>query len=197
AEAVGGQGNIIFLVGEAGIGKTRLLDELYAQLGDAASWCVVSPPSYAAAIPYSGIVGLVRALLEVDDRLPEPELRARIGDAAGRLGIGGGDAEAAVLAELLGVAWPERAVDSLDPANRKLFLIHTVVALVRAYAAERPLVLALEDLHFLDRSSHEVLNGVLRVVPNLPALVVGTYRPAWPNPWTNLPSNSLVRLHPL
>src|SRR5439155_6803323 len=75
ARAVGGQGNVVFLVGEAGVGKTRLLDELYAQLGGAASWYVVSPPSYAATIPYSGIVALVRALLEVDERLPEPELR--------------------------------------------------------------------------------------------------------------------------
>jgi hypothetical protein len=169
-DAIAGRGGALFFAGDAGIGKTRTTEEIatYARLrGAAASVGRCHEGEGAPAYwPWKQALG------------------AQLGGAApARLGAALGEVRS-VLAPLLpelGSASPANPTDpaaGLDAPQARFRIFDAVVRLLRALAAERPLVLVLDDLHHADDASLELLAFVTREVATLPVLVMGTYRDA-------------------
>ena len=158
-EAREGRGRLFLLAGEAGIGKTRLCDELAlraSQRGLAVRWGRCWEVGGAPA--YWPWIQLLRGLLREHPQLAE---RGHVRDSLAR-----------ILPELGGAAHPA----PLDSAEQRFQLFDAVSGALREAAGRAPLLLILDDLHAADPSSLALLLFVARELRDLRACLIGTYR---------------------
>jgi predicted ATPase len=202
-----GKGRVAFIVGEPGIGKSRLLAELKAAAlptpdaaaqpasaaaGPPVTWVEGRCVSYGRNLPYHLLIDLVRSILGISFSAAEDEGRATLDRALARiLGTGGdGSTEATdtapYLAHLLGL--PLRADElettRIEPDVMQGRYIAATHRLLRGLAADRPVVLVCEDLHWADPASIEVARQVMPLATQLPILFVAAIRaetdsPGW------------------
>ena len=93
----------------------------------------------------------------------------------------------AVLADLAGEAdaTDRSLLADLTPEARKRLVVQALSAVLGARARERPQLVVLDDLHWADPASLEVLEELLALVSDLPVVVLALYRPGWTNPWSH------------
>ena len=180
-EASSGRGLIVAMVGEAGIGKSRMALEM-RRVAEAEGFSTVwtTSRSYATAFPYHLLSQLVEQLLSSaagDDAASS--LRA--------LGVSGDERTferwAAVLDALGNESDDDPRLADVSPAGRQRLLVHAVVALVRASSQRHPLLLVLDDLHWADAASLAVVEELLDVAAELPVAVLALYRSGWNHGW--------------
>lgn len=168
-ELAGGRGRVLLVTGEPGIGKTRLLSELRLLAGERVTWLEGRCLSYGgpATWPFKeAVLGWLGA------EIGEPEIAVRTKTRA-RLGALPGDgAEAALpaFARLLRLR--------LDSGTGDEEVAPGIESWLRALAAERPVILALEDVHWADGSTRELAELVLALTDELPLGVVLTQEPS-------------------
>jgi ATP/maltotriose-dependent transcriptional regulator MalT len=153
--AVAGQPQSVLLGGEAGVGKTRLVEEFAGQSGAvlALGACVEIGGD---GVPYAAFTGVLRRLHETD------LLRCN----------GWEQDELARLLPELGAAPPAR----IDDEFGRVRLFEAVKTALLAAAAERPLIVVVDDLHWADRASRELFGYLARVLRGGRVLLIGTYR---------------------
>jgi class 3 adenylate cyclase len=164
--ALGGRGSLVLVGGEPGIGKTRLVEEagVYAKLRGARV-LVGRCFEEEAALPYLPFVEALRQY--VADRPPEALARE----------LGDGVAEVAKLVPEVLQRLPNAPATSQLPAEQERHrLFESVCGLLARAAAEAPLVLVLDDLHWADRPTLLLLRHLLRRVGECALVVLGTYR---------------------
>jgi hypothetical protein len=167
-----GFGNMVELIGEPGMGKSRLVEELQAQAPDLLTVSAACE-QYEASTPYFAFRGLLRSLLELPQNGAAPDaLRERISEL---------DPELVPWLPL--VALPldvqvesTREVEELQPAFRRARL-HGVVESVLAKLLDGPTLLVLEDVHWMDEASAELLRHLGGQVSTRPWLLCATRRP--------------------
>ncbi|MFI9009803.1 AAA family ATPase [Actinosynnema sp. NPDC053489] len=179
-DAARGQAGAILLAGDAGVGKTRLVDELSATAGDAlvlTGRCLDVGETGLPYLPFTEALGHVRqaGLLDVAAR---PALRLLLPELALPAGRDGGATVSGLPSHLVGRR-PEQDVGQLQ-------LFDAVHGLLGELAEGRPVLLVLEDLHWADASTRYLLSFLLSRLRSQRLLVVGTYR-----------SDDLHRSHPL
>jgi DNA-binding CsgD family transcriptional regulator/tetratricopeptide (TPR) repeat protein len=171
--ALGGQPSIVLLGGEAGVGKTRLVEEARRRAEERGARVLIG-----ACVELSGdgipLAALVDALRTLSRSTPEHELDALLGPARAEL--------ARLLPELGPADGPRPAANASGLGQ----LLELVLGLVGRLADERPLVLVLEDLQWADRSTLELAALLVRGLRHAPVLLVLTYR-----------SDEVHRGHPL
>jgi tetratricopeptide (TPR) repeat protein len=158
-----GEGRVVVLSGEAGLGKTRLATELRRQavkLGCTVLWGSCSEADLA--VPYLPLLEAVGNYLSQVDLA---SLCARLGPTARAL---------ARLFPQLGAEADSGGGD--DPTQAKLRFFEAVLSLLGLLASEHPLVLVVEDLHWADPSTHELVDYLARRVLASPILLLITYR---------------------
>jgi class 3 adenylate cyclase/tetratricopeptide (TPR) repeat protein len=185
-----GRGRVVELVGEPGIGKSRLLAELLA-LADKERHLVVRCDAYATAIPYAVVDMLLRDLLgvpaEAEPLAAAAALNKAVAEQAPQL-----EKWLPLLATVVGAELPPTPeVDQLEDAFRRPRLEQAVAELASASLRD-PAVLAVEDVHLADEASVGVLSQLLEEVPGRPWLVVITGRA--PKPLHPPASAELLRL---
>ncbi len=175
------QGRVASILGEPGIGKSRLLAELRAHVAasdPSAHWIEARCLSYGRTLPYHLVLDLVRSCIGVAATADEPEVRAALEQRTRALF---GEAWAdpyAYLGHLLSIQLdPEvRArVSALEFETVKRY-VSSVIGMVRALTTTGPVILACEDLHWADASSVDVLQQLLRLANELPLFIVATSR---------------------
>jgi predicted ATPase len=175
------QGRVASILGEPGIGKSRLLAELRAHvaaLDPTAQWLEARCLSYGRGLPYHLVVDLVRSAIGVAATADEPEIRTALEQ---RMKTLFGDAwldPYVYLGHLLSIQLsPEQRarMSALDLETLKRYT-SSIVGLVKALAAKGPVVIALEDLHWADGPSIDLLLGLMPLANELPLLVVATSR---------------------
>jgi class 3 adenylate cyclase len=172
-ELAAGRGQILLLVGEAGIGKTRLLEELRGIVADGAVWLEGHCRSYGG-LPLWAFEEMLRGWLGVADEEPEIATRTK---ARARLGAALGDRLPDVLGRL-GVLLrmrldPEQApADDSPEGVRQAF-----VAWIEALAGSEPVVVALEDLQWASPAARELAERLLDLTDRAAVLLVATMRP--------------------
>jgi class 3 adenylate cyclase len=168
-----GESRFVALGGEAGMGKTRLATELAARaqrLDWEVLWGACSEAEFS--LPYLPVVEAVGNYLSRQDT-------DRLADE-----LGAARRELAQLFPLLGRDEPDAPVG--DPAQAKLRLFEAVVALLSLPARERGLLLIVEDVHWADAATRELLDHIARRLTNTRSLVLVTYR-----------TDEMERRHPL
>ncbi len=167
-----GHGQVILISGEAGIGKSRLALAFRERLGsDTAQWwsCFGSP--YAQSSPFQPIIGLLRqVLLRQDGASPLDRLESSLRD------LGLVDA-VPLFAPLLDVPLGERyPALNLSPERQREKTLEALVTLVLEMAERQPLVLLIEDIHWLDPTTRDWLDLLIDQAPAAPLFLLLTFR---------------------
>jgi class 3 adenylate cyclase len=159
--ALRGEGRMVLLSGDAGMGKTRLVTELGGRARGIGVTVLSGGCSEATlAMPY---LPFLEALGNYIARSDLAVLRERLGESAAELGA---------LFPRLGPA----PVEASDPAQAKLRLFEAIMHLLEVAAGESGLLLVMEDLHAADASTRELLDLLARRLQGARILVAGTYR---------------------
>lgn len=190
-----GQGQVVCLFGEAGIGKSRLAYE-FRQTVRAASVLEAQTLSYGQSMPYHAIIPLLRSVLEISDNdlLPRQRqhVRARLAAIQPLLAD-----DEPLLAHLLGISVVPPQLPPLPPEEQKQRLQHICLQVIVRHTSTKPLCLLIEDLHWLDRSSQELLDRLVAALARLPILLLGTARPGFHHAWSDYTYFHRLNLEPL
>jgi ABC-type transport system substrate-binding protein/class 3 adenylate cyclase len=177
AAARSGNGGILFLTGEAGIGKSRLLRELRLRFDG--TWLEGRCISYGESLPYWPFRDLLRVWLELGP--DEPELRARIALRRRMETLFGEQAPELYpyLGALLGLTLEADAaatLSELSPEALQYRTFEVVATLLERLAADGPIVVAVEDLHWADTTSVQLLERILPLAETSAVLLALTQR---------------------
>lgn len=175
------QGRIATVLGDAGIGKSRLLAEFraHAEAADpAVRWIEARCLSYGRALPYHAIVDLVRSIIGVGASADEPEVRATLErQLQALLGAEWTDAYA-YLGHMLSLRLPPELAGRISAVGPETLKRYTaaLVSVLRALTASGPVVLACEDLHWADAASVDVVIELIPLANEIPLLLLATSR---------------------
>ena len=177
-ELVSGRGQILFLVGEAGIGKSRLLAELRALGGERVTWLEGRCPSYGAEQPYSPFVEMLRSWLVLVEGEPDVAVRIKMRAKFGALLGERVDEAMPALARLLGVRLDlDAAADHAAPEELSRRIRSTYRLWLEALAERGPVVAAVDDLTWADPSTRELAEDLFDLTDRAPVLLAFAARP--------------------
>jgi transcriptional regulator with GAF, ATPase, and Fis domain/tetratricopeptide (TPR) repeat protein len=173
-----GQGQVVMVVGEAGIGKSRLLHEFRRRLGRSATWIEGQALSFGRSMPFHPVIDMLRRVLRIGDADPEAVVVAKIDEAVHRLGPGV-DETRPFLRYLLSVDPGDPAVLAMDPRRRHAAIVKATHLLLERGAELRPHVVVLEDLHWCDPATEDWITRLVDGIAAKRALVLLTFRPGY------------------
>ena len=183
AQAGGGQGQVIGIAGEPGLGKSRLLAEFAHRLdGQAVTYCEGHCLPYGSATPYLPVRDLLRELWGLSDSIPASSITATVRQRLCEAGVAS-EAETLLLLQLLDMSVDLAPVASLSPQERKARTFALLRHLFWHASQQQLLVLALENLHWLDPTSEEWLTSLVERLEGMSVLLLTTYRSGYQPPW--------------
>jgi class 3 adenylate cyclase/predicted ATPase len=190
-----GDGQLVLIVGEPGIGKSRLLEEFHKRVGETPhTWSVWSASQLFQNTPLHPIAEWGRFRFGAE--LPAEQ---RFADLEGTLRLIGLDAikYAPLLAPLVGIPLPPGRVASFPPKEMRRRQLSAVVAWALAGSRSQPLALAFEDLQWADPTSLELMRAFAERGAQAPLLVVVTVRPEFRPPWSLRSHHNVISLSQL
>jgi len=197
ASARDGRGRVVFLVGEAGIGKSRLLYEFRRALGAEPHGYVEGRcASFGTHTAFLPIVDALRRTHGIEDRDDEAAAIQKLEVGVNELGADFGWT-LPLLRSLLSLAPGDESVLALDAATRRSETFRALKALTLAAAARRPLVFVIEDLHWIDPESEECLSYLSEAVAGARILLVCSHRPGYRHPFGDRSYHLRVTVEPL
>jgi class 3 adenylate cyclase/tetratricopeptide (TPR) repeat protein len=197
AQAGTGHGQVVAAVGEAGVGKSRLLYE-FVHSHRTQGWLVLEAASvsYGKATPYFPVVELLKRYVQVEDGDEPRTVRARVTGHLLTLDEALQDTIPALLA-LLEALPADSPFLRLDPPQRRQ---RTLTALKRVLLREsqvQPLLLVFEDLHWIDTETQALLDSLVESLPTAQILLLVNYRPEYQHGWGSKTYYTQLRLDPL
>ena len=194
--AKSGSGQLIALVAEPGVGKSRLVFEFKAEAGE--DWTVLeaSSVSHGKGSSYLPVIELLHAYFGIAKGDDPATRRNRIAKRIAELDA---SLEAALpyVYALLEVEDDKERLAGMDPQLRRSRTLDAVVRLLLSEARQRPLILVVEDLHWLDDESQALLDLLVEQITNERILLLVNYRPEYGLRWGDKPCCHLLRLEPL
>jgi class 3 adenylate cyclase len=190
-----GEGQLALIVGEPGLGKSRLMEEFHARLGETPhTWVEWSSSQLLQNTPLHPIAEWDRQRFSADS-----PVERRLADLEHTLRLIGLDpAEyAPLIAPLVGVPSPEDRAATLAPEELRRRQLAAMTAWVLAGARTQPVVLAFEDLHWADPTSLDLMRALAERGAQAPLMIVATTRPEFRPPWSVRSHHSVISLSPL
>jgi class 3 adenylate cyclase/DNA-binding winged helix-turn-helix (wHTH) protein/tetratricopeptide (TPR) repeat protein len=193
---VGEHGQLVAVSGEPGMGKSRLLYE-FCHGPLTAGWRLLETGamSYGQATPYLPIRDLLRAYFEIDDQDDEHTMREKV-DKRLTWDIALQEMRPVVLA-LLDVAVDTPEWQALDPPQRRWRIIESVKRLLLQRSQVQPLLVVIENLHWIDAGTQAVLDSLIESLPAGRLLLLVSYRPGYQHGWESKTYYTHLRLHSL
>ncbi|HSK18306.1 MAG TPA: tetratricopeptide repeat protein [Longimicrobiales bacterium] len=172
-----GRGHAVVILGEAGVGKSRLLHEFRAAAARDATFVQGRCQSYGSSVAYLPFVDVLRAAVRVQQKDPAADSAALV-SAVRAIGDELEDMIPLYL-HLLALAHPEHVLPQhLHGEGLRHAIQEAIAGLITIMTRAGPVVLVLEDWHWADDASRAVLKQVLEVSPGHPLLIVVTARPS-------------------
>jgi class 3 adenylate cyclase/tetratricopeptide (TPR) repeat protein len=195
ARAGAGHGEVVALVGEPGVGKSRLVWEV-THSQRTAGWRLLETgsDSYGKWMAYRPIIDLLRTYFEGNDRDDPRQIRDKLREKLLTLDLE--DTIPAFLA-LLDVPVEDPEWEVLDPPRRRQRTLDACQRLVLRESQIQPLLLVVEDLQWIDTETQAFLDSLVESLPTTRLLLVVNYRPEYEQRWASKMYYSQLRVQPL
>jgi class 3 adenylate cyclase/tetratricopeptide (TPR) repeat protein len=197
ARAQTGHGQVVALMGEAGVGKSRLVHEC-VHSHRTQGWRVLESASvsYGKATPYFPVTDLLKRYCHVDDGDDVRTIRAKVTGQVLTLDETLQEALPALLALLDAVPDDSSFLD-LDPTQRRQRTLDGLKRVLLRESQVQPLLLVFEDLHWIDAETQALLDSLVGSLPTARLLLLVTYRPEYQHSWGGKTYYTQLRLDPL
>jgi class 3 adenylate cyclase/predicted ATPase len=192
-----GRGQAFSIVSEAGVGKSRLLYEFRkAVINEDSTFLEGKCLSYSKNVAYHPVIDILKSNFDVQEDDTDSVINEKVTNGLKKLGAD----EATTLPyllELLSVA--ESGIDQIpmSPEIKKDRILQALRRLVLKGSQIRPLIMAIENLHWIDKSSEECFKDLLDHIPGAKVFLVFTYRPEYLHTWAGRSYHSQVNLNKL
>jgi predicted ATPase/DNA-binding winged helix-turn-helix (wHTH) protein len=197
ARAKAGEGQVVLVSGEPGLGKSRLIAGLEERLLEEQYFRLryFCSPYHQDSALYPFVDQLGRASGFTRDDLPASRLE-KLEIVLERAGVT--DEDGTFLAELLALPAPERHVlPNMGPRRKKERTLEALTAQIEGLARQQPVVVVFEDAHWIDATSRELLDIIVERARTLPVLLIVTFRPEFQPPWIGQPGVTMLALNRL
>ena len=197
ARAKAGDGQVVLISGEPGIGKSRitaaLAERLHAEPHLRLRYFCSPYHQDSALFPFIDQLGRAAGFARDDPPAAKLEkLEALLARAAPP------DEDVAFLADLLSLPASERhPLPNLSPQRKKERTLEALIRQLEGLARQQPVVMVFEDAHWIDPTSRELLDLTVERVRSLPVLLIVTFRPEFQPPWTGQPQVTMLALNRL
>jgi len=192
--AKAGFGQAFSVIGEAGIGKSRLLYQFRKVVANAdINFLEGKCLSYGKGVAYHPIIDLLKSSFDIRDDDDDGMIRKKVRNALRLLKV---DAATTIpyLLDLLSVRDSGIETIPMSPESRKEKVIEAIKQIILKGAQIRPLVIAIEDLHWADQATKEALKRLVEAIPGAAILLIFTYRPEFVQTWAGRSFHNLVNL---
>ena len=196
-------GQVVGVVGEPGLGKSRLFFE-FIHSHRTQGWLILESGSvsYGKATPYLPVIDLLKAYFKIQDRDDQREIREKV---TGKLLTLDKSLESTLPAFLALLDVPvdpsagsgQATWQGLDPSQRRQQTLGAVKRLLLRESQVQPLILLFEDLHWIDSETQAMLESLVESLPTSRLLLLVNYRPEYQHGWANKTYYTQLRLDPL
>jgi class 3 adenylate cyclase/tetratricopeptide (TPR) repeat protein len=195
--AGGGHGQVVAVVGEAGVGKSRLVYE-FVHAHHAPGWCVLESASvsYGKATPYFPLIDLLKRYSHVEEHDDTRTIRAKVTGQVVTLDPALHDTVPALLS-LLDALPEDSPFVQLDPPQRRQRTLDALKRVLLRESQTQPLLLVCEDLHWMDSETQALLQNLIESLTTARLLLLVNYRPEYHHGWGNKTYYTQLRLDPL
>jgi class 3 adenylate cyclase/tetratricopeptide (TPR) repeat protein len=196
-QAHNGHGQIVAAVGEAGVGKSRLLYEfIHSQRTQ--GWLVLESASisYGKATPYFPVIELLKRYVHAEDGDDARTIRAKVTGQILTLDETLQETIAAVLS-LLDALPEDSPFLQLDPPQRRQRTLNGLKRILLRESQVQPLLLVFEDLHWIDSETQALIDSLVESLPTAQLLLLVNYRPEYTHNWGSKTYCTQLRLDPL
>jgi class 3 adenylate cyclase/tetratricopeptide (TPR) repeat protein len=192
-----GRGQVVAVVGEPGVGKSRLFWELLHS-HRVHGWLIAQSASvsYGKATAYLPVIELLRGYFDVESRDDPRKIREKVTGKVLTLAPALGPAVPALLA-LLDVPVDDASWQALDPRQRRQQTLDAVKRLLLRESEVQPLVVVFEDLHWIDGETQALLDSLVESLPTARLLLLVNYRPEYRHAWGSKTYYRQLRIDPL
>ena len=192
-----GHGQTVAVVGEPGVGKSRLFYE-FIHSHRTHGWLVLESVSvsYGKASAFMPLVDLLKGYFKIGDRDDTRAVRAKVAGTMLTLDEGLKDYVPAVL-WLLDALAEDHAFLTLEPAQRRLRALEASRRLILRESRVQPLLVVFEDLHWVDGETQAFLDSLVESLPTAAVLLAVNYRPEYEHAWARKTYYRQLRIDPL
>jgi len=192
-----GHGQVVAVVGEAGVGKSRLVYE-FVHTHHTSGWLVLESAavSYGKATPYFPVIDLLKRYSHVEEHDDARTMRAKVTGQVLTLDLALQDTVPALLA-LLEALPQDSPFLQLDPPQRRQRTLDALKQVLLRESQVQPLLLVFEDLHWIDTETQALLDRLVESIPTARLLLLVNYRPEYQHGWSNKTFYTQLRLDPL
>ena len=197
ARTADGHGQLAALVGEPGVGKSRLVYE-FARSQGTLGWMTLDgqAASYARQTAYFSLVALLRAYFVIDINDNMQQMRTKVTERLLALDSDLEDTVPALL-WLLDIQTEDLQWQELDAAVRRERTAASLQRLLVRESRARPLLLVFEDLHWIDAETQFFLDALVEILPTARIMLIVTYRPDFEHRWSGLTYYTQLRIDSL
>jgi tetratricopeptide (TPR) repeat protein len=183
--AAASRGQIVVLVGEAGVGKSRLVWEV-THSRQTHGWLILESRSvsYGKATPYLPVISLLRGYLEIEDRDNHDEVQQKVSSKLRTLDETLKPTAPALLS-LLDIPVQDIHWRTLEPPQRRQRTLDAIKRILLRESQAQPLLLVVEDLQWIDSETQALLDSLVESLPTARILLLVNYRPEYQDGWVS------------
>ncbi|MBI3988378.1 MAG: AAA family ATPase [candidate division NC10 bacterium] len=194
ARVKAGRGQVVGIVGEPGVGKSRLLYEFRKSLeGEQVTWLEGHCVAYGQATPYLPILEILRTNFQLEEGDNPLQIQEKL-----RQGLRSLDPALEgilpFLGELFTLPGEDDPLQHMDPKDKRQKTFEAIRALTVAGSQRRPHVVIFEDLHWIDKTSEDYLVFLIESLAGVPLMLLTTHRPGYSVRWADKPYYTQIAL---